>query len=173
MNRLEATQQVLLLEAAAAQLKERAKAVRLQLDADARYEFEKQGAAPTWRLADLGAWSLPVSREAAYVADPAALAEWVKQRYPSEIREVVNPAFQTALLARLAHFGVGDAVIDPATGEVVPGLGVRPGGQPLPLRFKANGDALAMADQVGAKLAGQILDGLGLTAGGATDAAMA
>lgn len=164
MNRLEATQQVLLLEAAAAQLRERAKAVRLELDADARHEFEEQGAAPTWRLADLGTWSLPVSNEAPYVADPAALAEWVKRRYPSEIREVVNPAFQSALLQRLRP--LGDGVYDPATGEAIPGLGVRPGGQPLSLRFKANGDALAVADQVGAKLAGQILDGLGIAAGG-------
>lgn len=163
MNRLEATQQVLLLEAAAGQLRERAKAVRLELDADARHEFAEQGAAPTWRLADLGTWSLPVSKEAAYVADPAALAEWVKARYPSEIREVVNPAFQTALLSRLTP--LGEAVMDPASGEVVPGLGVRPGGVPLSLRFKANGDALAVADQVGAKLAGQIVDGLGIKAG--------
>jgi hypothetical protein len=164
MNRLEATQQVLLLEAAAAQLRERAKAVRLELDADARHEFAEQGAAPTWRLADLGTWSLLVSKEAAYVADPTALAEWVKGRYPSEIREVVNPAFQTALLSRLSP--LGEVVMDPASGEVVPGLGVRPGGLAQSLRFKPNGDALAVADQVGAKLAGQILDGLGIAAGG-------
>lgn len=163
MNRLEATQQVLLLEAAAAQLKERAKEVRLRLDADAQQEFKEQGAAPTWRLADLGTWSLPVSKEAPYVADPAALAEWVKQRYPSEIREVVNPAFQSVLLARLSP--VGEVVMDPASSEVVPGLGVRPGGLPLSLRFKPNGDAMAVADQVGAKLAGQILDGLGIATG--------
>jgi hypothetical protein len=160
MNRLEATQQVLLLEAAAAQLRDRAKAVRLELDADARHEFEEQGAAPTWRIADLGTWSLPVSKEAPYVADPAALAEWVKARYPSEIREVVNPAFQTALLARLRP--LGDGVYDPATGELVPGLGVRQGGVPQSLRFKPNGDALAVADQAGAKLAGDLLDGLGI-----------
>ena len=165
MNRLEATQQVLLLEAAAAQLRERAKAVRLQLDADARHEFEEQGAAPTWRLADLGTWSLPVSKEAAYVDDPAALAQWVKARYPSEVREVVNPAFQTALLARLRP--LGDGVYDPATGELVPGLGVRQGGVPQSLRFKPNGDALAVADQAGAKLAGDLLAGLGF--GGGSD----
>jgi hypothetical protein len=104
-----------------------------------------------------------VSKEAPYVADPSALAEWVKGRYPSEIREVVNPAFQSALLARLSP--VGEVVMDRFTGEVVPGLGVRPGGLPQSLRFKPNSDALSVADQVGAKLAGQMLDGLGIPAG--------
>lgn len=160
MNRLEATQNVLKLEAAAAQLKERAKTIRLELDADARHEFEEQGAAPTWRLADLGTWSLPVSKEAPYVADPAALTEWVKQRYPSEVVEVVNPAFQSALLSRLMP--LGEVVMDMGTGEVVPGLGVRPGGLPLSLRFKANGDALAVADQHAGQLVAQVTAGLGI-----------
>jgi hypothetical protein len=164
VNRLEATQQVLLLEAAAAQLRERAKAVRLELDADARHEFAEQGAAPTWRLADLGTWSLPVSKEAPYVADDAALTTWVKQRYPSEIVEVINGAFFSALLKRLSP--MGEVVMDPATGEIVPGLGVRPGGLAQSLRFKPNSDAMAVADQAGAKLAGQLLDGLGIAAAG-------
>lgn len=162
MNRLEATQQVLKLEAAAAHLSERAKEVRLQLDADARQEFEEQGAAPTWRLADLGTWSLPVSKETAYVADEALLLDWLKRFHPTEVERIerIRPAFLSRLLPECS--GEDGGVVWMREGALVPGLAMRPGGVPLSLRFKANGDALAMADQVGAKLAGQILDGLGI-----------
>lgn len=158
MNRFEATREVLVLEAAAGQLRERAKTVRLQLDADARAELEEHGSAPTWRLADLGTWSLPVSKEAPTIADRVALTEWVARRYPTEVIQVVNPAFQSALLARLAV--AGESVIDPLTGEVVPGLGVRPGGLPQTLRFKPNSDALAMVDQAADHVAGQVVAAL-------------
>lgn len=170
MNRLEATQNVLKLEAAAAQLRERAKAIRLELDADARHEFEEQGAAPTWRLADLGTWSLPVSKAAAYVASEDELLAWVKYWYPTEVESIerVRPAFIAKVLAECA--GDEDGVVWLAEGALVPGLAMRPGGVPQSLRFKPNSDAMAVADQVGAKLAGQILDGLGIAAGGTADA---
>lgn len=165
MNRAEMTRRVLLLEAAAAECKARAAKVRADLDADARAELAEQGTAPTWRLADVGTWSLPVSKEAPTVTDGAALVEWCKHRYPSEIVEVINPAFQSALLARLSP--VGEAVVDPATGEVVPGLGVRPGGQPLALRFKPAGDARAVADQAAEALVGKVMAELGMESGDA------
>lgn len=162
MNRLEATQNVLKLEAAAAQLKERAKTIRLQLDTDARHEFEEQGSAPTWRLADLGTWCLPVSKEAAYVADEAVLLEWVRERHPSEVETIqrVRPAFLTSLLGSVGN-ALGYAVIVDS-GEMVPGLGIRPGGVPQSLRFKANGDALAVADQHAAGLVAQVTAALGI-----------
>jgi hypothetical protein len=163
VNRLKATQNVLKLEAAAAQLKERAKAIRLELDADARRELEEQGSAPTWRLADLGTWSLPVSKEAAVITDRAALTEWVKERWPDEIDETIKPAFEAAMRSWLDP--VGEVVIFRHTGEVVPGLGVRPGGVPQSLRFKANGDALAVADQHADELVAQVTAGLGIGAG--------
>jgi hypothetical protein len=170
VNRLEATQQVLLLEAAAAQLRERAKAVRLELDADARHEFEEQGAAPTWRLADLGTWSLPVSKEAAYVADEAEFLDWLKRFHPTEVETVerVRPAFLSRMLPECS--GEDGDVVWMREGALVPGLAIRPGGLALSLRFKPNSDAMAVADQAGAKLAGQLLDGLGIATGGAPDA---
>lgn len=161
MNRAEMTRRVLLLEAAAAQLVTRAKTIRDELNADARAEFEEQGSAQTWRF-DIGTWSQGISKEAPTVSDSAALAGWVKQRYPSEVLEVVNPAFQKALLARLSP--VGEVVSDPATGEVVPGLGVRPGGQPLSLRFTPNGDAQAVALEAAGQLVEQVAGALGLEA---------
>lgn len=159
MNRLEATRQVLLLEAAAAKLKERAAAVRADLNADARAELAEQGTRPTWRT-DFGTWSLPVSEEAPTVTDGAALTAWCKERYPTEIVEVVNPAFQTALLAQLLP--VGEVVMDPATGEVVPGLGVRPGGVPQTLRFRANATAQTVAAEHAAALVDELAAGLGV-----------
>jgi hypothetical protein len=163
VNRAEATRQVLLLEAAAAQINAQAQALRADLNADAVAEYEEQGSAQTWRF-DIGTWSQGVSKKAPAVEDPAVFAEWVKGRWPSEVMQVVNPAFQRLLLARLSPDG--EVVVDERTGEIVPGLGVRPGGRPLTLRFKPNGDALAVADQVAAKLAGQILDGLAIAQGG-------
>lgn len=160
MNRSEMTRRVLLLEAAAAECRNRAAKVRADLDADARAELEEQGTAPTWRLADMGTWSLPVSKEAPVVTDGAALTAWVKQRYPGEVVEVVNPPFLGALLLRLSP--AGEHVIDPGTGEIVPGLGVRPGGIPQTLRFKANPDARAVADDAAESLVGEILAGIGI-----------
>lgn len=159
MNRMEATRQVLLLEAAAAQINARAQSLRADLNADAVAEYEEQGSAQTWRF-DIGTWSQGVSKEAPVVEDASELAAWVKQRYPSEVVEVVNPAFQKALLARLSP--VGESVMDRGTGEVVPGLGVREGGRPLTLRFKANGDALAVADQHAGQLVKEVTAGLGI-----------
>lgn len=152
MNRSEMTRHVLLLEAAAAECRKRAATVRAELEANARTEFAEQGTAPTWRLADVGTWSLPVSKEAAVVTDPAALVAWCKRRYPEAVVEQVVPAFQTALLARLSP--TGEVVMDPATGEVVPGLGVRPGGAPLAMRFKPN----PVAQAVAAEAAGLFID---------------
>jgi len=159
VNRFEMTRQVLLLEAAAAQLKVRAASVRADLNADARAELAEQGTRPTWRT-EMGTWSLPVSEEAATVTDGAQLARWVKQRYPTEIVETVNPAFQTALLARLQPNG--DVVVDPSTGEVVPGLGVRPGGVPLTLRFRADATAQAVAADAAKQLVDNVAAGLGI-----------
>lgn len=161
MNRAEMTRRVLLLEAAAAELKTRAAAVRADLNADARAELAEQGTRPTWRT-DIGTWSLPVSEEAPTVTDGAALTAWCKRRYPTEVVEVVNPAFQAVLLARLAP--VGEVVMDPATGEVVPGLGVRPGGIPQTLRFRPNAAAQTMAFDAAGALADQVAAGLGIEA---------
>lgn len=159
MNRLDATREVLILEAAATQLRERAKAVRLNLDADARAELAEHGSAPTWRLADLGTWSLPVSKDAVYVADDAALLAWVKEE-PTRLDEVVESVervkpWYVAELLRMARVVDGYAIDD--DGTVIPGLGVRPGGVPQTLRFKPSSDALAVVDQAAAQVAGQVM----------------
>lgn len=160
MNRAEATRRVLLLEAAAAQINARAQELRADLNADAVAEYEEQGSAQTWRF-DLGTWSQGISKQAPVVDDAATFAEWVKGRWPSEVMQVVNPAFQKVLLARLSPDG--EVVIDERTGEIVPGLGVRSGGRPLTLRFKAAADALAVADQAAGQLVAEVTAALGIT----------
>ncbi|MFC7276267.1 hypothetical protein ACFQS1_19920 [Paractinoplanes rhizophilus] len=160
MNRAEMTRRVLLLEAARDQIDAKARALREDLNADARAEYEEQGSAQTWRF-DIGTWSQGISKEAPVVEDPSVFAAWVKGRWPSEVMEVVNPAFQRALLARLTP--MGESVVDQRTGELVPGLAVRPGGVPLTLRFKPNGDALAVADQHAAQLVAEVTAALGVT----------
>lgn len=161
MNRAEATRQVLLLEAAAAQLKERAKALRSGLDADARAELAEQGTAPTWRL-DIGTWSLPVSKEAAYVADEDAFLAWVNRFHGSEIELIkrVRPAFVSALLAEC--MGDEGGAVWMREGALVPGLAMRPGGQPRALTFRPAGDAAAVADQHAEQLVKEVTAGLGI-----------
>lgn len=159
MNRLDMTRNVLKIEAARDALDRMAKAIRDELNADARAEYEEQGSAQTWRF-DIGTWSQGVSKPKAVVAEPRAFMAWVKERYPSEVVEAVNSAFQGALLERLSL--VGELVMDPSTGEVVPGLGVRPGGKPQSLRFLPAGDAQAVADQMADKLVAELTAGLGI-----------
>lgn len=155
MNRADVVKGVLMWEAVARMATERAGELRAQLAADARAELAEQGTAPTWRLQDIATVSLPVSREAIAVTDPAALTEWVSRRHPEEIVPSVRPAFAKVLLARLAHDG--GTVLDPSTGEVVPGAGVRLGGEPGALRIKA----AAGAEQVAGQLAERVLADLG------------
>ena len=162
MNRAEETLLVLKLESAAKQLAERAKQVRARLDADARAELEQQGTAPTWRLPDIGTWSLPVSKETAYVANADELLAWVKYWHPTEVEttERVRPAFVSALLAESR--GDADGVVWMREGALVPGLAWREGGVPKTLQFRPSSDALAVVDQQAAILANEMAAALGV-----------
>jgi hypothetical protein len=52
--------------------------------------------------------------------------------------------------------------MDPSDGAIVPGLGVRQGGQPRTLTFRPAGDAQAVADQHAEQLVKEITAGLGI-----------
>ena len=149
MNRSDRLQQILRLEALAAAAKTAAAEHRAELGAEAAAEFEQHGTAPTWRLSDLGTITLPISQPAAYVTDAQAFVEWCVLRYPSEVETIaqVRSAFQAALLARL-HLE-GSSAVDPATGEEVPGLAVRPGGIPKSLTIRPSSEAGAVFAEVG------------------------
>ncbi|WP_203832991.1 hypothetical protein, partial [Actinoplanes lobatus] len=144
--------EILRMEALATAAKDRAGSLRQQLADDARAELDQQGTAPSWRLPDLGTVALPLSKETAYISDIAALLAWCQQRYPGEVETIhqVRASFQAALLARTVP--AGDVVVDPQTGEIVPGMSVRPGGVPGALTIRASREAKQVYAVVGAEL---------------------
>jgi hypothetical protein len=151
MNRAEVIRQVFLWDRVAEQAVAQAAVFRAMLQAEAVAEFKEQGTAPTWRLQDIAAVVLPISRTAPVVADHEALAKWVSLTRPSEVELRVRPAYVKALRdgARIA----GDAVID-REGTVIPGMAVRDGGVPGSVTLTAE----AAAKQVAAEAAERVLD---------------
>lgn len=139
MNRADVVRQVLIWEQVAAAAQAKAAQFRQMLNADAVAEYTEQGTAPTWRMPEVATVSMPVSRTRPIVSDPDALAAWVARRHPTEVVQAVRPTFARALpgLLRMA----GDTVIDPETGEVVPGMTVSEGGTPGSLRIVPTDEA--------------------------------
>lgn len=159
VSRLDRVQEVLRLEGLAAAASARAAAVRAGLAEEARAEFVREGTAPSWRMADVGVVALPISKEAVFVADADALVKWCKERHPHQIRtrEEIWPGFQTQLLADCVP--AGDGAVDPKTGEVVPGLAVRKGGQPKTLTITAEGGVKRAYVEHGSRWLDDILGG--------------
>jgi hypothetical protein len=157
VNRSDRLQEVLRLEGIATAARTRAADHRAALNAEACAEFEQHGTAPTWRLADLGTIILPVSKETPAVRDPAALVEWCRDRHPTEVETLaqIRPAFQHALLKRAQPDG--DVVVDPVTGEIIPGLCVRPGGIPKALTIRPTPEAEAVYATFGHRLLDEML----------------
>lgn len=164
MNRSEMTRRVLLLETAAAELRARAASVRADLNADARAELAEQGMAPTWRWPDIGSVSLPISRESVVVDNEDTFLDWIRVTFPTEVErtERVRPAFFTALSQTVTQ--VGEDVVHTGTGEIVPGLRIRPGGEPGSLSFRISAGAKAVAAEAAGRLIDELTAGLGLEA---------
>lgn len=92
----------------------------------------------------VAALSLAAPDPSPSVHDEQAFAEWVSAGYPTEVVPTVRPAFKKSLLGRLEV--AGDGAVDPETGEVVPGVGVRERAPYVTLRFKPGGrDDIAVA----------------------------
>jgi hypothetical protein len=155
VNRLERIQEVLRMEGLAAAANARAQSLREELETDAREELAAQGTAVTWRIADLVTVALPMSKERAKVTDAEALKTWVKEHYPEQITTAVRPAFMTMLLSLLVCRD--GKVYTRASGEVVPGMAVQPGGVPLSLRFAPEPDVAAVYGALGEKLLADVL----------------
>lgn len=70
--------------------------------------------------------ALVAGRVSAQVADEKDLLEWVQANYPDQVETVVRvrDGFRQRLLTDAANKG---APVDPVTGEVVPGIGIRTG----------------------------------------------
>jgi hypothetical protein len=164
VNRFEQTRQVLLLEAAAAELKARAALVRADLAAAARKEHEEQGSAPTWRFQDVGTWTLPLSQQSVYVSNDAALLAWVADRPGFDPTEAIETTVRlrpwyVAELLRLVQVADGQVIDD--EGTIVPGLAIRAGGVPGTLSFRADPLAKVLAGQAAGKLVGELVAGGG------------
>lgn len=129
MNRAEVARAVAVCEALAKEL-------RAALSADALAEFEEQGTRPTWRM-DGVTVAAAFTRPGVEVVDEEALVRWVASRHPTEITQVIRPAFRTALLAEVAERGDPPCSRD---GEVIPGLMWRRGGEFSHVTVKPAGD---------------------------------
>jgi hypothetical protein len=155
VNRFELIRRTLMWEQVAAAARARASGIREQLTADARAEYAEQGTAPTWRLPDIGTVTLPVSNEAVYVTNEAALVEWAKRDWPTEVVTVekIRPAFLQVLLANVA-VAAGEVAVDAGSGEIIPGLAVRAAGTPGSLSFRPT----PLAKQVAAAGAERLME---------------
>lgn len=118
MNRAELVRALAACEALAEQMRE-------ALNADARAEFDEQGTAPTWRMRDFTV-TASLTKDTVVVADPAAFMKWVKLAYPAAVEEQVNPQWQRDFLNRKVRREDPPSDVE---GQVIPGLGLRPGGQ--------------------------------------------
>lgn len=159
MNRTERLQEVLRLEGIAAAASTRAKVYREELSVEARDELAREGSAPTWRVPDLATITLSVSKETPYILDEHLLLQWCKDRYPEHVETVerVAGAFRAGLL--VDAIVSGDSIIDGATGEVIPGGGVRPGGVPQSLTIRASHAARVVYAAMGERDLGDLLAG--------------
>ncbi len=153
MSRLEQLREVAWLEALAAAAVEEAGKRREALRAEAVEEFRTQGFAPTWR-SPIGSVTLAVSKDKVDLTNPSAFGQWVEQRYPDAIQHIaqVSAGWKETFLASLEV--EGDKVVDPSTGEIVPGLVFKPGGRPLQLSVRLDPSAkkvLALTAEAGLK----------------------
>jgi hypothetical protein len=139
LTRFERVREVLRLEGLADAAKSRAFEHRRALEADARAELAREKVAPTWRITDVGTITLPTTQAGFAVTDAAALLAWCQERHPEQVEtvELVRSAFVAALMKRATV--AGDLVVD-VTGEPVPGLAWKVGGEAKSLSFRIESD---------------------------------
>jgi hypothetical protein len=75
-------------------------------------------------------------KKTASVTGPNALLAWVLENHPGETETVVRDSYLKKLLDTAKSKG---RAIDPATGQVVPGITVSDGSEYLSVRFKPGG----------------------------------
>jgi hypothetical protein len=141
VNRVDTVKQIVWLDQVAAAAAQEAAKLRDGLLAEAAEQYQEQGTIPTYRIPDLGTVSLSVSKESVYVADERQFADWVADRYPDEVVPKVRPAWQKQYLASLC---TDDGIVSDDEGEIVPGLAVRPGGQPRYVSIRPSAEARDM-----------------------------
>lgn len=145
---------ILVLEAFAAEATRIAADRRAALNETARRHLEAEGVAPSWTLPGIAKVGLSFSKPATVVADAAKLTAWIIAKRPELTEQItrVRPAEQAAFIAGL---DTQDGVpVDRETGEIVPGVEVRPGGQPKSLNVVPDAEVKAtLSGQVAQMLA--------------------
>lgn len=145
---------ILVLEAFAAEATRIAADKRASLNEAARRQLESEGVAPSWTLPGIAKVGLSFSKPATVVADAAKLTAWIIAKRPELTEQItrVRPADQAAFLVGL---DTQDGVpVDRETGEIVPGIEVRPGGQPKSLNVIPDAEVKAtLSGQVAQMLA--------------------
>jgi hypothetical protein len=151
VNRAERIAAVAALEQVAKAARAQAAAIRDELETEARVELERDGIAPTWRT-DVATLSLATSKSAVVVADPKVWLAWVSDRYPTEVETVrtVRSAWQDQFLSRRVAAGADGDVVDASTGEVVPGVRLDMGGQPIGVRVTPTTEGRKMLTAIAA-----------------------
>jgi hypothetical protein len=141
VSRLEQLREVAWLEALAAAATEEAGKRREALRAEAVEELKTHGHAASWPFAGIGRITLNLSKDRVECSNPDRFQEWVEQRYPDGIQTVtsVSSSWRERFFASVDV--EGDRVVDPETGEIVPGLLFKAGGKPLHLTVKVESDA--------------------------------
>ena len=154
MNRSDLVQRIIFLDQVEKQIKAESQALRSVLMLDAKAEYEEQGAAPTWRMPDLATVATAVTHTSVSVADEAAFRAWVAKRYPEEVYTVsrVREAWQAAFLGALSED------FDPVTGEVIPGLRVKEGGEFSGISIRATAAAKELFGMLAANALGELTD---------------
>jgi hypothetical protein len=101
--------------------------LRKVLKADALFEYEAQGMAPTWRLPGYTV-STSISHDAVVVVDEAAFLRYVRDRHPHQVETIHRPypAWRGVFLGEV--LGRGNPPCD-ADGRVVDGLAWVAGGE--------------------------------------------
>lgn len=136
------TKAVVMLDALAERIRDQANELRSDLNSYAQTEYQRTRAGVTWRYQGLANVVLPLTKQAAYVDDAAALLDWVKRSQPDQVEttEQVRQAFIKYLLGAVVceHDA---AYLD---GEEVPGLAVRLGGRPKPVAVTPSAEAKAL-----------------------------
>lgn len=119
-----------------------AEAKRAELAAWVQKDMEADRARVS-RTTDYGTLTLPVTRPGVVLADERALLEWVEANHPDEVE--VTRSVRTAYIASLKKDMVPtpDGLLDPATGQLIPGWEWRAGGRPKTVSFRKDRDRFA------------------------------
>jgi len=148
------TRRILILEAFAAEAKAAAAEGRARLSAQAREQLATEGVAPSWNLPQIAKVTLGVTSDALEIDDADKFRAWVEIIAPEQIEHLprVRPGYTDLVLKTVKVDG--EFVVWPDTGETVPGLKVRIGGQPKNLSIVPQPGVRAYVNERAAELLG-------------------